>query len=218
MLDTTSHPKSRNTLSGPPNLDRILLGVCAAVWLAALGVAVAATVRLVDLGSGRGTVRAEIAEASGSDTPWALYTVIGVSAMVIAVAIPLLIRARQQSTDRPLRSGTGLTVSGDSAVLPTREARRRAADSASAVAENPVRGGALPAVVEQVYLRCGAAVLAAVGAGTLAVAVATYLMAGGNSTGAIALYIIAGIVTVGMAAVPWFYLRELRGVLGLDAG
>lgn len=216
MLDTTS----KNTLSGPPNLDRILLGVCAAVWLAALGVAVAATVRLVDLGSGRGTVRAEIAEASGSDTPWALYTVIGVSAVVIAVAIPLLIRARQQSTDRPLRSstGTGLTGSGDSAVLPTREARRRAADSASAVAENPVRGGALPAVVEQVYLRCGAAVLAAVGAGTLAVAVATYLMAGGNSTGAIALYIIAGIVTVGMAAVPWFYLRELRGVLGLDAG
>jgi hypothetical protein len=42
---------------------------------------------------------------------------------------------------------------------------------------------------------------------TLAVAVANLLMAGGNGTGAVALYIIAGLITVGMAAVPWFYLR-----------
>ena len=31
--------------------DRILLGACAAVWLAALGAGVAATVALVDLGT-----------------------------------------------------------------------------------------------------------------------------------------------------------------------
>ena len=32
--------------------DRILLGTCAAVWLGALGAGVAATVALVDLGTG----------------------------------------------------------------------------------------------------------------------------------------------------------------------
>ncbi|MGW0162343.1 DUF2561 family protein [Mycobacterium sp. NPDC003323] len=212
MLENTTR------LSGPPNLDRILLGVCAAVWLAALGVSVAAAVRLVDLGSGRGTVRAELAEASGSDTPWALYTVIGVSAVVIAVAIPLLVRARKQSSERPLRSFTpsGGSVSDDIAAVPTRQGRRRAAESAAGMSETGIRGGALPSVVEQVFVRCAAGIGAAVGAGTLAVAVATYLMAGGNNTGAVALYIIAGMVTVGMAAVPWFYLRELRAVLGLD--
>lgn len=215
MLDNLSRGTSRNTLSGPPDLDRILLGVCAAVWLAALGVSVAAVVRLVDLGSGRGTVRAELAEASGSETPWALYTVIGVSAVVIAVAIPLLIRARKQSTDRPLRAGTaGGSVSDDIAAVPSRQARRRAAESTIAVADSGLGSGARPAVVDQVYLRCTAGVIAAVGAGTLAIAVGTYLLAGDNSTGAVALFIIAGLVTVAMPAVPWFYLRELRAVLG----
>lgn len=217
MPETTSKTStSKITLSGPPDLDRILLGVCAAVWLAALGVSVAAVVRLVDLGSGRGTVRAGLTEASGSDTPWALYTVIGVSALVIAVAIPLLIRARKQSGERPLRSFTpaGGSVSDDIAAVPSRDDRRRAAESAAE--GTPLRGGALPAVVEQIYLRCAVAIGIAVGAATLAIAVATYLMAGRNDTAAVALYIIAGLVTVGMAAVPWFYLKELRGVLGLE--
>ncbi|WBP93817.1 DUF2561 family protein [Mycolicibacterium neoaurum] len=216
MPDITT-PRTSRTLSGPPDLDRILLGVCAAVWLAALGVSVAAVVRLVDLGSGRGTVRAELAEASGSQTPWVLYTVIGVSAVVIAVAIPLLVRARKQSSERPVRSFTpaGGSVSEDIAAITPRPGRRRAAETPVVGSETAVRAGALPAVVEQVYLRCTAGVLAAVGAGTLAVAVATYLLAGDNETGAIALFIIAGLVTLAMPVLPWFFLRELRAVLGL---
>ena len=47
--------------------DRILLAACAAIWLVALGAAVAAVVALVDLGSSH-------SEASGSsETPWLLY-------------------------------------------------------------------------------------------------------------------------------------------------
>ena len=69
--------------------DRILLAVCAALWLAALGAAVAAIVALVDLASRHRPTRRD------SETPWLLYTVIGVSAVVIVGAIPLLIRARR---------------------------------------------------------------------------------------------------------------------------
>jgi hypothetical protein len=207
-----AHPP-RRTLSGPENLERILLGACAAIWLGALGAAVAAIVTLVDMASGRGTVRAELSEASGSDTPWLLYTVIGVSAVVIAVAIPLLVRARQQSSHRPIRDHTpaGGSVADDIAAVPSREVRRRHAEPAL---ESSVRSAALPAVVDQVYVRCATSIGCAVGAGTLAVGEATYLMASDNGSAAVAFYIIAGIITVAMPVLPWFYLRELKNVIG----
>ena len=73
--------------------DRILLGACAAVWLAALGAGVAATVALVDLGTGH-------AQSTGeSDTPWLLYAVIAISAAVIIGAVPLLLRARRAALE-----------------------------------------------------------------------------------------------------------------------
>ncbi len=64
-------------MSGPigelDTTDRVLLGACAAVWLAALGAGVAAVVALVDLG------RSHPQGAESADTPWVLYTVIGLS-------------------------------------------------------------------------------------------------------------------------------------------
>lgn len=207
---------ARRTLSGPENLERILLAACAVIWLAALGAAVAATVSLVDMASGRGTVRAELSEASGSDTPWVLYTVIGISAAVIVVAIPLLVRARQQSGHRSTRDFTagGGSVADDIAAIPPRDARRRHAEPAL---DTPARGaGTLPAVVDQVYARCGLAIACAVGAGTLAVGLATYLSASGSGSAAVAFYIIAGIITVAMPVLPWFFLRELKNVVGTD--
>ncbi len=215
LTDTEFAHAPRRTLSGPDNLERILLGACAIIWLGALAAAVAATVTLVDLAGGRGTVRAELSEASGSDTPWVLYTVIGVSAVVIAVAIPLLVRARQQSTHRPIRDHTpsGGSVGDHIAALPTPEARRRDTEVAL---KTGTRSDALPAVVDQVYVRCALSIGCTVGAGTLAVGVATYLTAGGSSSAALAFYIVAGIITVAMPVLPWFYLRELRAVLGLD--
>lgn len=206
---------SRRPLSGPDNLERILLAACAVIWLAALGAAVAATVSLVDMASGRGTVRAELSEASGSETPWVLYTVIGISAAVIVVAIPLLVRARQQSAHRPIRdTPAGGSVAEDIAAVPPRDARRRHAEPAL---ESGTRAGALPGVVDEVYARFGLSMACAVGAGTLAVGLATYLSANDSGSAAVAFYIIAGIVTVAMPVLPWFYLRELRAVLGLDA-
>src|ERR1700754_2860411 len=81
--------------------DRILLGACAAVWLVALGAGVAATVALVDLGTGH-------AQPTGkSETPWLLYAVIAISAAVIVGAEPLLLRARraaQQDSPPPPRA------------------------------------------------------------------------------------------------------------------
>lgn len=204
---------ARRTLSGPENLERILMAACAVIWLAALGAAVAATVSLVDMASGRGTVRAELSEASGSDTPWVLYTVIGISAAVIVVAIPLLVRARRQSGHRSFTPGSGSVVD-DIAAIPPRDARRRQVEP---VSDTPARGAAaLPAVVDQVYSRFGLSIACAVGAGTLAVCVATYLTAGDSGSAAVAFYIIAGIITVAMPVLPWFFLRELKNVVGTD--
>jgi hypothetical protein len=203
--------RDERRLSGPENLDRILLGVCAGVWLLALGAGVAATVALVDLSSGRGSVRAEL---SGSDTPWVLYTVIGVSAAVIAAAIPLLIRARRDSSQRPQRgvAGSSGSAADDIAAITGQPGGRRRAGTVSTAAEG--RRPALPAVVDEVYLRCTTGIGCAVGAGVLAVGIGTYLMATGSDTTAWVAYGVAGLITVGMAAVPWFYLRELHAVTG----
>lgn len=208
---------ARRTLSGPENLERILLAACAVIWLAALGAAVAATVALVDMDSGRGTVRAGLSEASGSDTPWVLYTVIGISAAVIVVAIPLLVRARQQNGHRSTGdlAPSGGSVADDIAAIPPRAARRRQAES---TADSAGRGAAaLPAVIDQVYARCGLSIACAVGAGTFAVGVATYLTASASGSAAAAFYIITGIITVAMPVLPWFFLRELKNLLGADS-
>jgi len=47
----------------------------------------------------------------------------------------------------------------------------------------------------------------------LTIGVATYLMAVDDNAAAWVLYVLAGIVTVAMPAIPWFYLRELRAML-----
>ena len=89
-------------------LDRILLAACAAIWLAALGAGVAATVALVDLGRGQPTSPDE------SETPWLLYAVIGISAVVIVGAVPLLLRARRTALEgpRPARDTGGRPAPG----------------------------------------------------------------------------------------------------------
>ena len=91
--------RSRLSPDTPPGaldrIDRILLGACAAIWLVALGAGVAATVALVDLGRGHPVA------PEGSDTPWLLYAVIGISAVVIVGAVPLLLRARRTALDEP---------------------------------------------------------------------------------------------------------------------
>jgi hypothetical protein len=202
-------------------VDRILLGVCAAIWLAALGAGVAAVVALVDLGGGR-------PESSGdSDTPWLLYTVIGVSAIVIVAAVPLLLRARrtaladsppparpavaqaqQQAPARGTEAPTQkLRVPGNVAEPVASRPGYPAARVVSAPATDPSA-----AAVDQLWLRCAVVIACAIGIAVVAVGVATYLMAVDSNTAAWVFYVLAGVITLGMPAVPWFYLRELRAL------
>lgn len=214
------------TSDGADNLDRILLAACAAIWLAVLGSAVAATVALVDLGRGHP------ASSSTSGTPWLLYTVIGVSALVIIGAIPLLVRARRASLEDP-RAGRG--VGGHPAAgRPHTPARtpepqtqklrsyRPGADPTgprsaySAPSAVSTFDAALPPVVDRLWLRCAGVIACAMGVAFLAVGIATYLMAAGHDLPAWAAYVVAGLVTLAMPAIPWIYLRQLRELVDVS--
>jgi hypothetical protein len=193
--------------------DRILVAVCAALWLAGLGAGVAAVVALVDLGT------AHTVTASGSATPWLLYTVIAVSAAVIVGAVPLLIRARRSSlggSPRPAArpAATARSGFGDPVEATTRlrtvggpAIRRQQGPPASS------RLGFPTAAVDQIWLRSSVVTAGAIGAATTLIGVGTYLMATENDTVAWVAYGLAGLVTVAMPAIPLFFLRELRDVL-----
>ncbi|MCW2558013.1 MAG: hypothetical protein JWP55_1977 [Mycobacterium sp.] len=193
--------------------DRILAAVCAALWLSALGAGVAAVVALVDLGT------VHTAAASASDTPWLLYAVIAISAVVIVGAVPLLIRARRSAvggTQRPAApaASTARAGFGDPVAATTRLStvggpaiRRTAAPPASS------RVGFPTAAVDQIWLRSSLVTAGAIGAATTLIGVGTYLMATESDTAGWVAYGLAAIVTVAMPVVPWFFLRQLREVL-----
>jgi Protein of unknown function (DUF2561) len=202
-----------DTLDIADRTDRILLGACAAVWLAALGAGVAATVALVDLGTRHGTSTGE------SETPWLLYAVIAISAAVIIAAVPLLLRARRAALEEsppPVRATPDRPVDA-----PTQKLRvpTSAGGPVPGRAGYPTREAIAPrqdplaAAVDQLWLRCAVVIAIAMGAATVAIGVATYLMAVDHTAVSWGFYVIAGILTVGMPAVPLFYLRELRALL-----
>lgn len=189
-------------MSGPiselDTTDRVLLGACAAVWLAALGAGVAAAVALVDLG------RSHPQGAESADTPWVLYTVIGLSVVVIAGAVPLLLRARAQA---------GRQQPGRRPQPPARSPRPiggsyRAAPPA--MSRYAAGTGVAAAAVEAVWLRFTLSVACAIGLGTAAIGLATYLMATGSGVAAWCLYGLAGVVTAGLVAVLVVALRQLE--------
>lgn len=204
------------------NVDRILLASCAAIWLAVLGSAVAAAVALVDLGSKHQE------SSTDSGTPWLLYSVIGVSALIIVGAIPLLIRARRTSLDDPrtghgggARPATGRTQTAARAPADPRTqnlrtaaqgvGRQRGAQPTSS--RISAFDAALPPAVDRIWLRCGVVIASAMGVALLAVGIATYLMAAGHDTFAWVSYGVAGLVTLAMPAIPWIYLRQLHDVV-----
>ena len=221
-------PYNTDTAGELDRVDRILLGACAAIWLVALGAGVAAVVALVDLGGGR-------TESSGdSDTPWLLYTVIGVSAVVIVGAVPLLLRARRtaladspppvrpavrtaQAAPQPAVRGTEaptqkLRVPGGAGEPVASGPGYPAARAVSAPAADPSI-----AAVDQLWLRCAVVIACAIGIAIVAVGVGTYLMAVDSTTAAWVIYVLAGVITLGMPAIPWFYLRQLRDLLDKPA-
>lgn len=217
--------RSRLSTGAAANLDRILLAACAVIWLAALGTGVAAAVALVDLGTGH-------PQATGdSETPWLLYTVIGVSAAVIIAAVPLLLRARRSALAEPPartpeptgRAATGMSAPSRGVEAQT-EKLRVFGTSAQAGPRGPVPPSSAvpsqlgpnhpPAAVEQLWLRCALVIAIAMGIAMIAIGVATYLMAAGSDTAAWALYVFVGIVTVAMPVAPWFFLRQQRELVG----
>ncbi len=196
----------------PPDvIDRILIGACAAVWLVWLGVSVAAVVALVDLGRGFHKV------AGNSHTTWVLYTVIVVSALIIAGAIPVLLRARRMSQAEP--AGEAMTapgrVSGRSPVRLGSAGARLGADRL----HQPRVQSAGPAAewsgadVDRVWLRGTVLLAGTMGVALIAVAAATYLMAVGHDGPSWIGYGLAGAVTAAMPAVEWLHVRQLRRVI-----
>lgn len=215
--------RSRVTGTAPDQIDRILLGVCAGVWLAALGAGVAAVVTLTDMGSRQ--------NGSSHGTPWPLYVVIAVSAAVIIGAVPLLLRARR-GTDKPSlpifgsdggdAEGTplvGRSVEpgfGEAATTKLRSFNDPAVRGYSASPAHSMVGFPV-AAVDQLWLRSTAGIATVMGVATLFVFLATYMMADAHDALSWILYGLAGLFTVAMVAVPWYFLRELRAVLAAAA-
>jgi Protein of unknown function (DUF2561) len=210
--DTSAAGGARRNPEALDPTDRILLGVCAAVWLIALGAGVAAVVALVDL-SGK-----NVGTSGESETPWLLYTVIGVSAVVIVAAVPLLLRARRTAAEGGVPAPAGArpdqSVFGD----PVQTTNLRAA-GAPAIRRQPIpppasgRVGFPTAAVEQIYLRCPVVIASAMGAATALIGIATYLAATEHEASAWAVYGVAGVIIVAMPVVPVIFLRQLRAVL-----
>ncbi len=208
--------RSRFNSDSPDQVDRILVAVCVGLWLAALGAGVAAVVALVGLAGGQSAT-------AESDTPWLLYTVIGVSAAVIIGAIPLLVRARRASSEPASVAGTVESrppeARSGGAVPP---AQRLEPFGAPVLRRSPIpaavsRVGFPTAAVDQVWLRCTVIIAGAMGAALTGIGAATYLLASGQDTAAWVLLGLAGVVTALTPVVPVYFLRQLRGVLD-DSG
>lgn len=194
--------------------DRLLLAGCAVAWLAALGAGVAAIVALIDLG------RSHADSSGGSGTPWVLYVVIAVSAAVIIAAVPLLLRARRAGEHDPRPEApqpVAEPVSGPAQGADAATEKLRVAPAAAAPAREPVAppaaDRAASPLIDQVWFRCATSLVGVMGIAVLLVGVSTYLMAVGNDAVAWVLYGFAGVVTVAMAAIPWYFLRELGTAL-----
>jgi hypothetical protein len=203
------------TGGSPEQLDRLLLGGCVALWLAALGAGVAAVVALVDLGTRHPS------GAASSHTPWLLYSVIGVSAAVIVGAIPLLLRARRGGAAPLPLLGGGFSAddrrpAGEVPQSALRSfddpvVRRYSASPATSMVGFPI------AAVDQLWLRCTLGIAAAMGGATLFVFLGAYMLADRHDELAWILYGLAVLITAAMVAIPWYCLRGLHAVLEASA-
>jgi hypothetical protein len=195
----------------PEVIDRILMGACAAIWLVLLGVSVAAAVALADLGRGFHRM------GGGTHTTWVLYAVIIVSALIIAGAIPVLLRARRmtQVNPAPPSATPPARVPGRPPLRPGAPTARTLAERARA---HPVQA-AKPAAewsgaaMDRVWLRGTVILAGTMGAALIAVAAATYLMAVGHDGPSWVGYALAGIVTGAMPVVEWLHVRRLRRIV-----
>ncbi len=223
LTDTENRQGRGFDVAALDGTDRALLGGCIVVWLAALGAGVAATVALVDMGATRTSTA-----TSSSGTPWILYTIIGVSAAVIVAAVPLLLRARRAADDELTPVEKRLAQQAAQRSQPVRTVEAPTEKLRVPPAPLDTNSGRLPRILQsptiaspvadspavvRLWLRNTASVACAMGVATLLISAATYLMAIDNETVSWVLLGAAGVVTVAMGAIPWYFLRELRAEL-----
>lgn len=206
MIDKHSLYRRAEAAISPNVVDRILVGLCAAVWLLLVGMSVAAIVALVDLGRGFHQV------ARNSHTTWALYLIIAVSALVIVAAIPVLLRARRATEAEPAARavsdfGMGRQSVQTSPLATTIIAGQDRTDRLIGVG---FAAGCSAAAVDRVWLRGTIILMSTMGAALVAVAAATYLMAVGRDGSSWTSYAIAGAITMTIPAIPWRHNRHLR--------
>ena len=202
--------QTADSAQSPETVDRLMVGVCGAIWLVLLAISVIATVALVQLGNGH--------QSGGEDSSsWLLYSIIVVSALVIIGAIPLLLRARQTALAEPPPD----VPVPDAPVRPTEaptEKLRVFGTSVDPYARKPEAADAVPpvptAAVERLWLRGSVSLLAAMGLALIGVATATYLLATDSETAAWAALGAAAAITVGMPAILIGFQRRLTDVIG----
>ncbi len=226
-------PDTAGQSRSPESIDRFMVAVCGAIWLVLLAMSVVATVALVQLGRGR--------DAGPDGQPsWLLYSIIAVSALIIAGAIPLLLRARRTALADPGSTGSdpdgvsgvvgsgvaGSGVSDPGPVLPVEAPTEKLRVFGTAVdpyareaAPEPAAVSRVPAgVVDRLWLRGTASLLGAMGLALTAVATATYLLATGSDTGTWVALGTAGAITVAMPAVLVAFARRLSDAIEAAAG
>jgi len=203
--------KAADELRSPETVDRLMVGVCGAIWLVLLAVSVIAAVALVQLGQGHTGTREE-------HSSWLLYSVIVVSALVIIGAIPLLLRARRTALTEP--DPAPEAPAEDAPVRPTEaptEKLRVFGTSVDPYARRADPSDAEPVVsiaaVERLWLRGSVSLLASMGLGLIAVATATYLLANASDTAAWVALGTAAVITVGTPAILVGFQRKLADVV-----
>lgn len=206
MIDKYSHAWGTRSKVAAATSDRILIGSCAAVWLALVGMSVAALVALMDLGRGFHSAK------GNPHTSSVLYAIIIISALIILAAIPMLLRARRMTRDAPPTRSAGSpmrTVSARS----IRSGPMAGMAHGATERISPQRPALPDAEVDRFWLRGTVALMGTMGGALLAVAAATYAMAIGRDGFAWTGYAIAGAITLVMPLVPWRQVRQLRGML-----
>jgi hypothetical protein len=208
MIDRYSQAWGARRKVTPATADRIVLGTCAVIWLALVGMSVAALVALMDLSRG-------FHEAKGNPhTSSVLYAIIIVSALIILAAIPILLRARRITRDGPVARSAGSPARPASSPSTGSPGQLNVQSAHGATERLTTSRPALSdAVVDRFWLRGTAALMGTMGAALLAVATATYSMAIGHDGFSWSAYGVAGAITLVMPVIPWRHVRQLRGML-----
>lgn len=217
----------------PEETDRIFVVVCGGIWGIWLIVSAVAAVALVNLGRG---------DRAAEGSPWLLYTVIAISALVVIGAIPLLLKARRvvaESRQSGASAATGSAVSPSRlsqpplpvAEAPTEKIRvfgtsvdPRAIDPRTAEPragrhsrpEEAAPGNA--AGLDRLWLRGTASLLGAMGLALIAVSTATYLLASEMDIAAWVGIGVAALFTAAMPAVLVAAQRHLDELAGGGSG